>query len=109
MHSSQALYSTTPLYTENITATFQSSIYQYCGANDCQNAEIVEESIDQYVPTNQITLYVLTGSFLVIMMIGLICHIIFLPEMLFSEFNQTEGCERKDEETEEKSLKKVCL
>ena len=84
-------------------------IYQYCGANDCQDAEIVEESIDQYVPMNEVVLYVLTGCFVLLMIFGLIAHIVLLPEILFSDFNESLESETKmvEEEHTKRSLKKV--
>ena len=83
--------------------------YQYCGANDCQIAEIVDDSLDHYVPTNQITLYVLTGCFLLMMAFGMVCHIVLLPEMSFSEFNQTDNSEEKVDKIEKRTFKQVCF
>jgi len=108
-HSENLRSASTHAYAvENETVVLSTSKYQYCGVNDCQNAEIIEESIDQYVPTNQITLYVLTGCLLLMMAMGLVCHVFLVPEMLFSEFNQIDD-ERKKDDVERKTLKKVCL
>ena len=87
--------------------------YQYCGANDCQNVEIVSESIDSYVPTNPMTMYVLTGCLLLLMALGMISHLILIPEMSFSFFNETEdkGDADKlasfDDKANKNSIKKV--
>ena len=93
------------------TSLLPVDIYQYCGANDCQDAEIVEESIDQYVPTNKVALYVLTGCLVLLMIFGLIAHIVLLPEILFSDFNESLESETimVEEQHKKRSLKNVCV
>ena len=84
--------------------------FQYCGAQDCQNAEIVNESLDQYVPTNKITLYVLTGCFVLAMILGLVIHAVFVPEMQLTDFNQISESEKKENEkhnSDKKTFKTV--
>ena len=110
-YTTQNLSTTTAptVIVENITTSFVANQYQYCGANDCQIAEIIDESLDQYVPTNQITLYVLTGCFLLMMVLGLVCHIVLLPKISFSEWNQTDDSELKESDNERKTLRKVSI
>ena len=84
--------------------------YQYCGANDCQDAEIVEESIEKYVPNNT-TLYIITGSFLLMMVLGMVGHIILIPDMSLADCNELSNSETKiisqDKKSQKKTLKKV--
>ena len=99
-------------FDENATTSLiPIDIYQYCGANDCQDAKIVEDSIDQYVPMNEVALYVLTGCLVLLMIFGLVAHIVLLPEILFSDFNESLESETKmvEEERTKRSLKNVCF
>ena len=86
--------------------------YQYCGANDCQDAEIVEESIDQYV-SNNTTLHIITGSFLLMMVLGMVDHIVLIPDMSLADCNELSNSEAKivgeDKKSQKKTLKKVGL
>jgi len=43
---------------------------RYCGADDCQDANVTQDNIEQYVPTNKTPIYIIVGSFLAIMITG---------------------------------------
>lgn len=44
----------------NISATYPNdNPYAYCGVNDCQDPEIVNESLDQYQPPNRTSVHIL--------------------------------------------------
>jgi len=47
--------------------------YSTCGANDCQDPNVTQENISQYVPASETTLYIMIGvlSGLVLIAIGI--------------------------------------
>lgn len=55
--------------------------YYYCGSRDCQDSDVVTNSLDQYNPTNQLTLLILIGVFITMCFIALLLHGFFLPDM----------------------------
>ena len=85
--SKTILYTTTTFHINNVSILQEANPYQYCGANDCQDQEIIEESIDQYVPQNPFAVYIIIGSFLLMVVLGMICHIKMVPEMPLSSYN----------------------
>ena len=106
---------TTPLYLDS-NGTSSSSIedeFMFCGANDCQNEEVVSDSIDNYVPPNPITKYVLTGSLLALVLVGMIAHLLLIPNMPFYFFNEAASSDGKamlaslDDNSSKNSVKKV--
>lgn len=54
--------------------------FQYCGANDCQNATVVNESLDKYVPASKLSVYVLMAILTLLCISAIIMHIIFIPD-----------------------------
>ena len=122
----QEVLSPTPT-TENTTSVFELTSdhtqvtnwpafnhADYCGANDCQDVSIIDESIDNYVPTNKVALYILSGVFVLFMLLGIMSHVILLPDMPFSDFNKRKSSSRStskkdevDSSLEKKSLKMV--
>ena len=105
---------TTPLYLDsNGTSSSIEDEFMFCGASDCQNEEVVSDSIDNYVPPNPITKYVLTGSLLALMLIGMIAHLLLVPNMPFSFFNEAASSDDKamlaslDDNSSKISVKKV--
>lgn len=64
-----------------LTASASLDEFYYCGANDCQDVDVVTENIDQYVPTNQITIYILIGILAAMCVLTQIIHISLLPDL----------------------------
>lgn len=54
--------------------------FKYCGANDCQDAVIVSETLEQYVPTNKVSIYVLMAILSSLCAVAVVIHIVFIPE-----------------------------
>nr|XP_039254659.1 protein unc-93 homolog A-like isoform X2 [Styela clava]XP_039254660.1 protein unc-93 homolog A-like isoform X2 [Styela clava] len=62
--------------TRNIT---DNSVYQYCGSNDCQQPEVTEMFINNYVPADKTYLHILLSLFCALTIFGIFLHIKFLP------------------------------
>ncbi|XP_039252684.2 protein unc-93 homolog A-like [Styela clava] len=54
--------------------------YQHCGANDCQNATIVSNSLGQYVPASKLSIYMLMSILTLLCVAAIIIHVIFIPD-----------------------------
>ena len=83
----------------------------YCGANDCQDLDIIDEAIDNYVPTNQVAIYALTAFFVFLMLLGMFSHVILFPDMPFSDFNQKQHSKKSilNYDENETSLKNISI
>jgi len=61
----EQLYGTTlsPILTNVSQKVFRknSSEFEHCGVNDCQDPDVIMESADKYEPSSQTALYVLIG------------------------------------------------
>nr|XP_039257611.1 protein unc-93 homolog A-like [Styela clava] len=55
------------------------SQYYYCGKNDCQDPAVVSESIDQYVPPDKRSTYILVSTASAICVIAVIMHAFIYP------------------------------
>lgn len=53
--------------------------YQYCGINDCQNATIIEESIEKYKPVNPTSFYILLAVCFALVAIATLIQIFLVP------------------------------
>lgn len=100
--------------TSEVNSSKQANPFQYCGSKDCQDQEIIKESIDQYIPTNPIAFYVIISCFILMVILGIICHIKLVPEMSLSSYNQSEDKEKNDvnddkNESKKKSIKEVLI
>ena len=92
---------------ENVSAALVYDRLEYCGASDCQDETVIQENIDQYVPSS-IALYVVGGCFLLVMCIGMAIHVFLMPDMLPSSYNFKEDEKNnEDTETEKNSIKQV--
>ncbi|XP_039253326.2 UNC93-like protein [Styela clava] len=65
--------------------------YEYCGANDCQDVDTVGESLEQYVPSDNLTLIILISILTVMCITSLIIHLHFVPNSIIAS-----GQEDKD-------------
>ncbi|XP_077971158.1 protein unc-93 homolog A-like isoform X2 [Styela clava] len=54
-------------------------LYRYCGANDCQNPEITQSNLHNYVPADKLHLNILLSVFTCLCVIGIFLHICYLP------------------------------
>lgn len=73
----------------NTTLT-QSDALMHCGANDCQDPELVDENINKYVP-NQAATFILLGSMILLCCIAVTLHICFLPSVKVFQFDESDS------------------
>ncbi|XP_077965697.1 protein unc-93 homolog A-like isoform X2 [Styela clava] len=70
-------------YTKMISTTASQfanrSEYYHCGVNDCQDPEIVEENLNQYVPPDKISTYILVSAACGINLISFVIHAFIYP------------------------------
>lgn len=95
----------------NFTATEEaatpSKSLQYCGVNDCQDPNVTNASIEQYVPQSRIALFTLVGSGVLLMISGTLVHCFLMTEMPLEVLNETSesSSHNLDDYDEETSLK----
>ncbi|XP_039259991.2 protein unc-93 homolog A-like [Styela clava] len=73
--------STKIIFHQNETHEVFQNMFQHCGANDCQDVEVVEETIEKYTPTDNIKLIILISFLLLICLLPIIVHVIVLPNV----------------------------
>lgn len=74
---------TSAVLPSNVTTVVNESAivdeYRYCGANDCQDPDIVNENLDQYQPIPA-ALYSLMGILSIMALIAILMHALLIPE-----------------------------
>nr|XP_039255064.1 protein unc-93 homolog A-like [Styela clava] len=74
------------LYANNITFNVSNediislNDFEHCGANDCQDAVIVRNTLEQYVPANRLSIYILMGILTMLCVMAVVIHFVFIPE-----------------------------
>nr|XP_039258004.1 UNC93-like protein [Styela clava] len=53
--------------------------YNHCGVQDCQDPEIIENNINQYVPPDKISTYILVSAACAVSLVSLIIHACVYP------------------------------
>lgn len=82
MLSSNATSNSTLITMLNSTLDFRNgNEFHHCGSNDCQNADVVKDSIDQYLPTNKTAIYILIGILLLMCVLSQILHGLVTPQV----------------------------
>lgn len=79
--------------------------FQYCGINDCQNSTLIEKYLNQYKLVDQVPLYVLLGSAILMEIIATLIHVFLVPsDETFKEktkyFEQEMALMGKNKETD---------
>nr|XP_039248658.1 protein unc-93 homolog A-like [Styela clava] len=65
--------------TTNSSVKMVTSDFRYCGANDCQNANLTREALDQYKPQDPHTMYILISVMIFVSICGIVTHSLILP------------------------------
>lgn len=65
-----------------LNATSGFSMYMHCGRSDCQDGNIIESMINQYVPSTVWSIRVLLICLAALCIAGIITHLISIPENL---------------------------
>lgn len=55
------------------------TVYKFCGMNDCQDADVVSQSINHYQPVNKLSLYVLIGICFALAVGAALVHGVLIP------------------------------
>ncbi|XP_039258009.2 protein unc-93 homolog A-like [Styela clava] len=77
--------------------------YQYCGVDDCQDPTVVSESIDQYVPPDKTSIYILIFSASALTIISILLHAFVYPGLgVFSHKLEKEKDRVTSKTTEQK-------
>lgn len=82
---------------------------QYCGVNDCQDPNVTNANIEQYVPQSRIALYTLVGSGVLLMILGTLVHFFLMTEMPLEVLNEkSESSSRDLDDYDEETSLKAC-
>ncbi|XP_039252327.2 protein unc-93 homolog A-like [Styela clava] len=77
----------------NETSNF---VREYCGARDCQDPSVVDDTITQYIPSAEIARYSLLSLMLLLCICAFGVHLVFLPNTRGEEFaDNTEANDSK--------------
>lgn len=55
------------------------TLYKFCGINDCQDAEVINQAINHYQPVNKLSLYVLIGVCFLLAVGSALVHGFLIP------------------------------
>nr|XP_039260018.1 UNC93-like protein isoform X1 [Styela clava] len=73
--------STLTHFVQNETRNVFQNRLQFCGAYDCQDVQVVEETIENYAPADNIKLIILISFLLLICLLPIVVHAIVLPNV----------------------------
>ncbi|XP_039257614.1 protein unc-93 homolog A-like [Styela clava] len=82
-----------------------SNSYQYCGVYDCQDPGVVENNIDQYVPPDQMSVYIFLTVVSSLSVLSVIMHAFIYPGLGTFSHKLTKVKERVTNSLEENTTK----